>query len=456
MSLYDLIVRGGTLVTPDGIKGGDIAVADGRIVAVGPELAGTSREEIDAAGLHVFPGVIDAHVHFNEPGRAAWEGFATGTRALAAGGATAYCDMPLNAHPPTLDAESFRLKHAAARASSLVDFALWGGLVPGNLVYLDDLAACGAAGFKAFMSDSGIADFPAADDLTLYEGMARAARLGLPVAVHAENDTITGGLARRAVAQGRSLARDYLASRPVVAELEAIARAVTFAEDTGCRLHVVHVSTGRGVALVAAARARGVDVSCETCPHYLVLTEDDLEALGAVAKCAPPLRPRAEVEALWRALFAGDLPMVASDHSPAPASLKAGDNFFKLWGGVSGCQSTLQLLLTEGHERRGLPLETIAAVTSGYVARRFGLAPAKGSLAAGADADLALVDLAHSAVLRDEDLRYRHRHSPYAGRTLRGRVARTLVRGVTVYRDGKIVSEPIGRLLTPTTAVGGL
>ncbi len=455
MSLYDLIVRGGALVTPDAAERGDIAVADGRIVAVGPELAGPSRAEIDAAGLHIFPGAIDAHVHFNEPGRAAWEGFATGTRALAAGGATAYCDMPLNAHPPTLDAESFRLKHAAARASSLVDFALWGGLVPGNLVYLDDLAACGVVGFKAFMSNSGIADFPAADDLTLYEGMAHAARLGLPVAVHAENDTITSGLGWRAVAAGRASARDYLASRPIVAELEAITRAITFAEDTGCRLHVVHVSTGRGVALVAAARARGVDVSCETCPHYLVLTDDDLEELGAVAKCAPPLRPRVEVEALWRALFAGDLPMVASDHSPVPADLKAGDDFFRMWGGVSGCQSTLQLLLTEGHERRGLPLETIAAVTSGYVAARFGLAPAKGGLIVGADADLALVDLAHSAVLHEGDLHYRHRHSPYVGRLLRGRVARTLVRGVTVYRDGAVVSEPIGCLLTPTTTGQG-
>ncbi len=453
MSLYDAIVRGGTLVNPEGIEQADLVIADGRIVAVAPEFAGTAREEIDAAGLHVFPGAIDAHVHFNEPGRAGWEGFATGTRALAAGGATAYCDMPLNAHPPTLDAQSFDLKVEAARASSLVDFALWGGLVPGNLVHLDELAARGVVGFKAFMSNSGVDDFPAVDDVTLYEGMARAARLGLPVAVHAENDALTAALARRATAEGRVSARDYLASRPAVAEIEAIARAITFAEAAHCRLHVVHVSTGRGVALVAEARARGADVSCETCPHYLALSEDDLERLGAVAKCAPPLRPRDEVAALWRALFDGSLPMVASDHSPAPASLKTGDDFFEIWGGVSGCQSTLQVLLTEGHELRGLPLETIARVTSAYVARRFGLAPAKGSLAAGADADadadLALVDLGHSAVLHEDDLHYRHKHSPYVGRTLRGRVVRTLVRGATVYRHGKIVSPPIGQLLRP-------
>jgi allantoinase len=463
MSLYDLIIRGGTLVSATAVHEADLAVADGKIAAIGPELEGTGRAEIDAAGLHVFPGVIDAHVHFNEPGRAEWEGFATGTRALAAGGATAFFDMPLNAHPPTLDAAAFDAKLAAARASSLVDFALWGGLTPDNLDALDELAERGAIGFKAFMSNSGIGDFKAADDLTLYEGMARASRLGRVVAVHAESDQITGGLARRAVAEGRVSARDYLRSRPVVAELEAIARAILLAEETGCALHIVHVSAGRGVALVAAARARGVDVSCETCPHYLALTEDDLEALGAVAKCAPPLRPAGEQAALWQYLLAGTLPMVASDHSPAPPAMKGIElnaagaltsrashlDFFAAWGGISGCQSTLQILLAEGHARRKLPLSTVAAVTSEFVARRFGLAPHKGRLVAGADADLVLVDLEHSFTLQLEDLLYRHRHSPYVGRSMRGRVARTILRGTTVFLDGKIVSEPIGRLLTP-------
>lgn len=454
MSQYDVVLRGGTVVTPASVSSADIAVAEGHIAAVGPEIAGSAGEEIDASDLHVFSGVIDAHVHFNEPGRTEWEGFATGTRALAAGGATAYIEMPLNAHPPTVDAASFDLKRAAAEASSLVDFAFWGGLVPGNLEHLDELAARGVVGFKAFLANSGIEDFSAVDDLTLYEGMRRAARLGRIVAVHAENDGITAGLAQQVRAEGRTGVRDYLDTRPVVAELEAIARAIVFATETGCPLHVVHVSTGRGVALVAEARARGVNVTCETCPHYLALTEEDVERLGAVAKCAPPLRTATERSALWEALLAGDVPIVASDHSPAPPEMKTSANFFDLWGGISGCQTLLQVLLTEGWERRRVPLTTLSAVTSGQVARRFGLAPTKGEIAVGADADLALVDLRHEGVLHSSDLHYRHQHSPFVGCRLRGSVVRTMVRGVTVYRDGAIVSPPRGKLLRPAASAG--
>ncbi len=446
MSQYDLILRNGTLVTAAGIKRADLAIVDGRVVVVDAELAGTSKEEIDARGLHVFSGVIDAHVHFNEPGRTEWEGFATGTRALAAGGTTSFFDMPLNAHPPTIDAASFDLKLSAAQAASLVDFALWGGIVPGNLDQLDELAGRGVIGFKAFMSNSGIDDFPSVDDLTLYEGMARAAKLGKIVAVHAENDQITSRLAQRATAEGRTGVRDYLASRPVVAELEAIERAILFASETGCALHIVHVSSGRGIQLVSAARQRGINVSCETCTHYLVLTEEDVEALGAVAKCAPPVRSRVEQEALWQQVLAGNVPMVTSDHSPAPASMKADSNFFKVWGGISGCQSLLQLLLTEGYERRQLPLTMIAALTSEYVVQRFGPLPGKGSLEVGADADIVLVDLQVKSLLQADQLFYRHRHSPYVGKTLRGRIVRTMVRGRTVFLEGKTVSEPVGRL----------
>jgi allantoinase len=448
LNSFDILIRNGTVVTEAGVGIADIAVDDGAIVAVEPELGGKAREEINATGMHVFPGVIDAHVHFNEPGRTAWEGWASGTRALAAGGCTCAFEMPLNAHPPTLDAASFDAKRAAADAQAVTDFALWGGLVPGNLDRLAELAERGAIGFKAFMSQSGTDDFPAADDLTLYEGMETAADLGMIVAVHAESDALTSRLAARAVAAGRTTVRDYLASRPVLAEMEAINRAILLAEETGCALHVVHVSSGAGVALIAAAKARGVDVSCETCPHYLVFTDEDVEHLGAVAKCAPPLRPEPERVALWRALLAGDVPMVASDHSPSPPEMKQGEDFFRIWGGISGCQSMLPAMLTEGHHGRGVRLATIAAVTASAVARRFGL-PRKGRIAIGVDADLALVALGDSFDLAAEDLFYRHRQSPFIGRRFIGRIARTILRGTTVFLEGRIVTEAGGRLVRP-------
>jgi len=440
----DLIVRGASLA---GAAVADIGVADGVIVALEPELAGPAREELDARGLVALPGAVDAHVHLNDPGRSDWEGFATGTRALAAGGTTTCADMPLNAIPPTLDGPSFDAKAAAAHGTAHVDVALWGGLVPGDLDRLDELAARGVVGFKAFMSASGVPEFEAADDLTLLEGMARAATLGLPVAVHAESDVLTGRLAARAVAEGRTTVADYLASRPVVAELEAIGRAIGFACETGCALHVVHVSTARGVALVAEARAGGVDVTCETCPHYLVLDADDAQRFGAVAKCAPPLRPADELDALWARVLAGDVDLIATDHSPSPAALKRGDDALAWWGGISGAQTLLALLLDAGVHARGLTPARVAQLIGAAPAERFGLAPHKGRIAVGADADLALVDLDATWTLTAEDLLDRHRLSPFTGRTLRGRVVRTLLRGTTIARDGRVAGPPTGRVL---------
>jgi len=424
----DLVVRGDTA---------DIAIEDGRIVALGPQLPGAA-EEIDARGLHILPGLIDVHLHFNEPGRTDWEGAATGSRALAAGGGTLFFDMPLNSTPCTVNAAAFDCKRAALAESSITDFALWGGLIPGNVPQMAELADRGVIGFKAFLCDSGLPEFPRADDLTLFEGMREAARLGLPVAVHAESQEITQGLARR-IANG-SVAQ-FLASRPVVAELEAIQRATLLAREAGAKLHIVHVSSGRGVALAAEARAQGTDVSIETCPHYLFFTEDDVERLGAVAKCAPPLRAAAERDALWKQLLAGTVDIVASDHSPAPPEMKTGD-FGKAWGGIAGVQSTLGVLLDR------VPLERISSLVSAEPARRFRI-PSKGAIAIGMDADLVLVNLSKSVQLRPEHLMQRHALSPYVGSSFRGCVVRTIRRGETIFGNGKITASTKGKFVRP-------
>ena len=449
MSSFECIIRGGTVVTAAEARPADLGISEGTIVALQAGLTGPSRETINATGLHIFPGVIDSHVHFNEPGRAHWEGFETGSRALAAGGGTLFFDMPLNAHPPTIDRASFDQKLAAAQASSLVDFAFWGGLVPGNVDKLEELSQRGVVGFKAFMSNSGIEDFPRADDRTLREGMKRAAALGKIVAVHAESETITSQLAQEKIAQGKTSIRDYLDSRPIHAELEAIARALEMAGETGCALHIVHVSCGAGVALIVSAKNNGVNVTCETCPHYLALTEEDMLRLGAVAKCAPPLRPESVQAALWQYLQTEQITTIGSDHSPSPPEMKQESNFFKAWGGISGLQLMWPILLTEGHVKRGIALPLLSRLTSFNVAARFNLSPEKGRIAVGVDADLALVNLSETFEVKAQDLLYRHRHSPYIGRALTGKVVQTMLRGQTVFKDGKIVSKPMGRMVRP-------
>ena len=449
MSDFDLSISGGTIVKTDTVIQADLGIADGKIAEIGPDVCGRSRERIVAEGLHIFSGVIDAHVHLNEPGRTEWEGFETGTRALAAGGTTLFFDMPLNAHPPTLDAESFRLKVAEAESKSLIDFALWGGLTPGNLERLGELADLGVVGFKAFMCSSGIDDFPSVDDQALLDGMKRAAQLQLPVAVHAESEMMTRRLTEERVAQGRNSVRDYLDSRPIAAELDAIRRAIEMAGETECALHVVHVSCGEGIQVISDARRRGVNVSCETCPHYLTLTEADVERLGAVAKCAPPLRSTADQTRLWQHLGAGEITTVGSDHSPSPPGMKQDADFFKVWGGISGGQHTLSLLLSEGHFRRGVALPLLGTTVSRNVAQRFKLPHEKGQIETGKDADLVLVDLAQSAEVRAADLLYRHPHSPYVGRTLQGTIVRTLLRGETIFEAGRVVASPNGRLVKP-------
>jgi allantoinase len=306
---------------------------------------------------------------------------------------------------------------------------------------MEELADRGVVGFKAFLCDSGLPEFPRADDFTLREGLREASRLGLPVAVHAESQELTQGLARSGGV------REFLASRPVIAELEAIQRATLLAREAGAKLHIVHVSSGRGVALAAEARARGADVSIETCPHYLFFTEEDVERLGAVAKCAPPLRNLREQDALWTQLLAGTVDIIASDHSPAPPEMKAGD-FARAWGGIAGVQSTLAVLIERGYHCHQLALQQIASLVATEPARRFRI-PSKGAIAIGMDADLAFVDISRSVQLLREHLKQRHALSPYIGSAFRGCVVRTIRRGETIFASGEIVAQNQGKFVRP-------
>lgn len=440
--MFDLVIRGGRVVAPDGIISADIGIEDQRIAAVGPGLAGGTHE-IDARGLTVLPGMIDIHLHFNEPGRTDWEGAETGSKALAAGGGTLFFDMPLNSSPCTVGAAEFEQKRAALAAASITDFALWGGLIPGNRAQMDELAACGVVGFKAFLCDSGLEEFPRADDVTLFEGMQEAAKLGLPVAVHAESEEITSTLARRIVSQGRGDIAAFLESRPVLAEVEAILRAGLLAREAGCKLHIVHISSGRGVAAALEARAAGTDISIETCPHYLLFTADDLERIGALAKCTPPLRDEAERRNLVAEVRGGAVEMVASDHSPCPPEMKASDSFFGIWGGIAGVQFTRLALAAAGVDP-----QRIAALTAANGARRFGIAN-RGAIAPGMVADINCIDFAGTTTVTDETLFQRHRGTLYAGTTFPARVTHTVRRGEIIYRNGEIMARSKGVLVRP-------
>ena len=406
---FDLAIRGGLVILPEGELERDLLISDGRIEGVVDPGAGRAGDELDARGLVVFPGAVDAHVHCNDPGRADWEGWERGTRGAAAGGVTTVCDMPLNSIPPTTSAAAFQAKRAAAETASHVDFALWGGLTPDADVAA--LHSLGVVGVKAFLCDSGVPEFPAVDTGLI----SRTPGL---VAVHAEDPTLL--LGRRA---------SWAASRPPAAEVSAV-RALA---RTGARVHVVHVSTADALAEL------GPSMTAETCPHYLLFTDEDVERVGPLLKCAPPIRDGAERERLWAAVADGRIALVASDHSPSSAQRKSGD-IWEAWGGIAGVQTLLPVMLTEGR-RRGLTWTRIAELLCAGPARLLGLAT-KGRIAPGLDADLVLLDAASEWTLEAAALQTRSGLSPYLGRTFHGAIRSTLVRGRIVYRDGEFPAGP--------------
>ncbi len=423
----EFVIHGGTVVTEDSFSVADLRIVDGRIAEIRAGLGSGKPGDVDATGAWVLAGVVDGHVHFNEPGRADWEGFATGSRALAAGGGTTFVDMPLNASPPTIDRESFELKRALGEAKSSLDFALWGGLVPGNEDCLEELAACGVVGFKAFMVDSGIEDFPGVDSAVLRKGMKVAARLGLPVAVHAEDPAIVGERPKRRVRRAGSDARAFLDSRPVESEVEAVRVALAIAGETGCALHVVHVSCPEAAERILAALREGIDVTFEVCAHHLLLDETEMLDRGVVAKCAPPLRPAETVRAMKNLLLSGQVDVVGSDHSPAPPEMKTGDDAFAAWGGIMGCQHGFLLLLDWilATDLRALPQVWQSLTTE--PARRLGV-PKRG-LVVGADADVIVVDAGKPWTIQTDELLYRHPMSPYVGKSLSARLRASFLRG---------------------------
>ncbi|MEK3703003.1 allantoinase AllB [Paenibacillus sp. FSL R7-0198] len=456
MTTFDTIIRGARVVLRDRVEQLDIGITGEKITELSKRLtAGEATCIIEAEGLTVMPGVVDIHVHFNEPGLASWEGFRSGSAALAAGGITTYVDMPLNGVPPTTRPEAWEMKMKAAADQSYVDYAFWGGLVPGNREELAPLSQLGAAGFKAFMSEPGGEGediFARADDHTLLDGMHELATLKRVLALHAEDEGIVAELGAKSIAKGKTEPMDYVQSRPVEAEVVAVARALKYGEQTECALHFVHISTREALDLIADAKRRGQDVTSETCPHYLTLTDQDVVRLGAIAKCAPPLRSSSEQERLWDALTSGLIDVIASDHSPCPPSMKQSDNFFEIWGGISGAQSTLLIMLEDGHLQRNIDLPLLGRVLSLQPARRLGL-ESKGEIAIGKDADLVLIDWEKSTILNMENLLYTHKQSPYVGRTFKCQIADVFCRGQRVYNSESGLSPvPIGQHIAAYSA----
>jgi len=408
-----------------------------------------AEEVIDFEGKVLLPGLVDDHVHFNEPGREDWEGYRSGTMAAAAGGITTVLEMPLNATPPTINQELLEKKREVVKGEAVIDYGNWGGLVDDNLADLPGLHEGGVVGLKAFMSSSGV-DFERVDDDLLYAGLKLAGELGNLIGTHAENEYVTNYLGKLLRESGRIDRAAWPESRPPTTELEAIQRACYWAGAANGNLHIVHITIPDGIRAVEEAKNEGINVTSETCPHYLVFDLNDFEEIGPAAKCAPPIRSRENVEELWALVLKGKVDTIASDHSPCLWDDKAPGmhNIWQAWGGISGVQTMLPAVLTEGVHKRGMRLQDIVRMMSTNPAKIFGLYPQKGTIQVGSDADFTVIDLDAEWALSSEDLFYKNKHSAYVGYQFKGKITHTYLRGEPVYQEGKIVAQPgYGRAL---------
>jgi allantoinase len=447
--LPDQVVRGKRVVTPEGERAAAIHIRGGAITAItsyGETPAGASIH--DAGESVVMPGLVDTHVHINEPGRTEWEGFTTATQAAAAGGVTTLIEMPLNSIPATTTAVAFREKLAATAGKLWVDVGFWGGVVPGNLAELRPLWEAGVWGFKCFLVPSGVEEFVHVTELDLRAALPELAALGAPLLAHAE---LPGPIAEAAKKIEKSDARQYaawLASRPKEAETEAIALLVKLCREFGARVHVVHLSSAEAILQLREAKSEGLPVSVETCPHYLVFAAEEIKDRATEFKCAPPIRERENREKLWEALGEGVIDFVVTDHSPCPPAMKLleqGD-FCRAWGGIPSLELRLAAVWTEA-SARGYAVPRVSKWLCEAPAGFAGLEKRKGAIEVGRDADFAIWNPDAKVLVNAEKLHQRHKVTPYAGRETAGMVETTFLRGRKIYDRGEFSAAPIGHVL---------
>ncbi|WP_394298649.1 allantoinase AllB [Streptomyces rimosus] len=441
VSEIDLVLRSTRVVTPRGTRAATVTVRDGKIAAVlphdAPAPAGARVEDFGDDVL--LPGLVDTHVHVNDPGRTEWEGFWTATRAAACGGITTLVDMPLNSLPPTTTEANLHTKREVARGKAHIDVGFWGGAVPGNVKDLRPLHDAGVFGFKCFLSPSGVDEFPQLDQEQLAAALGEIAGFGGLLIVHAEDPD---HLAAAPQPHGPKYA-DFLASRPRASENDAIAGLIALARRLGARVHILHLSSSDALPLIAAARAEGVRITVETCPHFLTLTAEEIPDGATEFKCCPPIREAANQDALWQGLADGTIDCVVSDHSPSTADLKTPD-FGDAWGGISSLQLGLPAIWTAARER-GHTLEDVARWMATAPAALVGL-DRKGAIEPGRDADFAVLDPEAAFTVDPAGLQHRNKITAYAGRTLHGVVRSTWLRGRRI-NDGGTLAEPSGQLL---------
>jgi allantoinase len=429
------VIRSQQVVLPDGVRSASIHIADGRISRVGDHHDVTSYDEVvDLGQLVVSPGIVDTHVHVNEPGRTEWEGFETATAAAAAGGVTFLVDMPLNSIPATTSVEALQAKREAAGGRCRVDVGFWGGVVPGNAGEIERLIDAGVCGFKCFLVPSGVDEFLPVNERDLREVLPILARRNVPLLVHAESPDVIASAGRSSDPPlvDRARYRTYLNTRPPEAELRAIALMIGLAEEFTVLTHIVHVAAAGAVDLLARAQEAGVPITAETCPHYLTFDAESIADGATLLKCAPPIREGAHREALWEGLRRGVLGLVATDHSPAPLPMKTAGDFMQAWGGVASLELSLAAVWT-GARARGFGVSDLARWMSLAPAALAGQSDRKGAIAVGRDADLVAWDPDAEFTVDPSRLQQRHKATPYEGRRLRGIVRKTFLRGQMVW-----------------------